>query len=313
MDKSKIAVLFPGQGSQALEMGKALAEAEHLASETFQQAESFLGFPLTKLCWDGPVEELNETVNTQPALLTHSIAVWRVLRSRYADLQIHYAAGHSVGEISALVAVGSLSFEDGLHLVRERGLAMQEAGRLSPGGMAAILGIDVDQVAALCQEIETTTGAGIWVANDNCPGQVVISGENRAIEGAEEVFRSAGARKYVRLAVSIPAHSPLMIAAQERFNQALQAIEIKNPLFPIIGNVSADYLHTADDIRDDLRAQLTSQVRWTESMGRFISDGVTSFLEIGSGSVLKGLMRRIERKMPVIALDSPDSFSAFSS
>jgi [acyl-carrier-protein] S-malonyltransferase len=302
--ETAFAALFPGQGSQRLGMGKALAEGEALARELFLEADQVLGFPLSRLCWEGPQDDLNETANTQPALLTHSVAVWRVFCQRFPQLKPSLLAGHSVGEFSALVAGGALDFKDGLRLVRARGQAMRDAALHSPGGMAAVLGLSIDQVRSALNAV----GEGIWVANDNCPGQVVISGQEEALKGAMERLKEAGARRVIRLRVSIPAHTPLMAQAQERFNEALAAVELRDSSIPILGNVTAEPITRAAALREELRAQLTSPVRWRESMLRLADMEVPLALEMGPGEVLCGLLRRTAGQIECRALDAPQSF-----
>ena len=306
--ETPFAALFPGQGSQRLGMGKALAEQEALAREVFSQADELLGFPLSRLCWEGPEASLGQTANTQPALLTHSVAVWRVFCQRFPRWRPRLLAGHSVGEFAALVAAGALDFPDALRLVRARGEAMQAAGQRSPGGMAAVLGLAIEQVQAALQE----AGEGVWVANDNCPGQVVISGQENALERATERLKAAGARRVVRLRVSIPAHTPLMAGAQQTFNQALEQVSLRDARIPLLGNVSAAPLTRAADLRAELRAQLTSPVRWRESMLRMVDMGVQMALEMGPGDVLCGLLRRINRQMRCLALDAPASLASLT-
>jgi [acyl-carrier-protein] S-malonyltransferase len=293
-------------------MGKALASAEAVAAETFELADRLLGFKLSNLCWEGPESALNETINTQPALLVHSIAVLRALQARFPGWKPACAAGHSMGEFSALVACGSLSFEEALNLVRLRGELMQEAGIMSPGGMIAVLGLPSDAVDNACRQAAEQSGGTVQLANDNCPGQVVISGDEAGLSAAAEQLKLRGAKKIVRLAVSIGAHSPLMAPAQARFDRAIEAADIKAPQIPIYGNVSARAMRRAGEVRADLAAQLTSRVRWTESIQGMIQSGVTTFAELGSGNVLIGLVRRIDRSLATHSLDAPDSFAAFS-
>jgi [acyl-carrier-protein] S-malonyltransferase len=286
------AFLFPGQGSQKLGMGRDLAEAFPVARKTFEQADQWLGLPFSRLAWEGPEGELNDTLNTQPALLVHSVAVLRVFMEKFPDFQPAYVAGHSMGELSALVAASALPYKETLALVRRRGELMKEAGDVSPGGMAAILGLDIPTVREVCASASANDEV-VQVANDNCPGQVVISGASQALERAIQLAQEAGARRVRPLAVSIAAHSPLMARSQAAFSQAVEAAAIANPLIPLVGNVTALPLTTASEIRDDLRAQLTSPVRWTESIQEMVQRGVTTFIEIGSGDVLSGLVKRI--------------------
>lgn len=312
MDADRIAFLFPGQGSQILGMGQLLAESYPAAAETFDEADHILGIPISEICWGGPTEELNDTYNTQPALLTHSIAVLRVLESEFPDLRASTTAGHSLGEFTALVAAEALSFEDALVCVRERGRVMKAAGEEKPGGMIAILGLELDKVEEICEQTSLETGHSVWVANDNCPGQVVISSEVDGLAEVAERFSSAGARKVIRIAVSIAGHCPLLHEAQKIFNKVLEKTPIMDPEIPVIGNVSAALMHTAEEIRADLGSQLITRVRWNQSMHMLISSGVTRCYELGSGKVLSGLMRRINRSIPTLSLDTPSNLVALS-
>lgn len=291
-----VAYLFPGQGSQYVGMGRTLYEREPAARAVFDQADELLGFSLSRLCFTGPKAELTDTLNQQPALLTCSIAAWQVIKARDEWPRADYVAGHSLGEFSALVAAGSLTFEDGLRLVRRRGELMRLAGERSPGGMAAILGLDAERATAICAEAAAATGQPIRVANDNCPGQLVISGDVAALELAMEAAKAERARKVVRLPITIAAHSPLMASVSAEFAAAIDAIPVNQATIPIIGNVTAEPLPSPRLIRHELKQQLTQSVRWTDSMHSLAARGVTTFIEVGPGSVLTSLMKRIDRK-----------------
>ncbi len=306
----KTAFVFPGQGSQTVGMGKALAERYPIARQTFEEADEILGFALSKIAWEGPTETLNETCYTQPALVVHSIAALRVFRQEFPEFTPAFMAGHSLGELSALIAAASIPFADGVRLAKLRGEVMAEAGRQSPGGMAAILGLDIPAVEKICAEA-SIGDEKVVVANDNCPGQVVISGAKAAVERAVALAMGAGARRVVPLAVSVAAHSHLMKPAQARFNQALSEAPIAPPQVTVVGNISAAPLQTADDVRADLSAQLTGRVRWTESVQFMLARGVENFVEMGTGNVLSGLIKRINRKTKRFTFGEPDDVEAF--
>lgn len=308
MDASRIAFVFPGQGSQTVGMGRELAEAFPAARQVFAQADELLGFALSRLAWEGPEDALNDTVNTQPALLAHSAAVLHVLHATHPGLQPAFTAGHSMGQISALIAAGVLPFPEALRLARRRGEVMKLAGEVSPGGMAAVLGADIPLLERVCAEA-SAPGEVVQVANDNCPGQVVISGAKPALERAIALAGQAGIRKIRPLPVSIAAHSPLMEHAQEAFNTAVDAAPIADPRIPLIGNVSALPLTTAAEVRAELKAQLTSRVRWTESIQEMAARGVTVFVELGSGAVLAGLIKRIDAGASILSLGAPADFA----
>ncbi len=294
MRKTLCAYLFPGQGSQYVGMGRDLCDASSVARTVFAQADSILGIILSRLCFDGPPELLNDTVNTQPAILATSVATLRVLEEHGMEGPA-YVAGHSMGEFSALVAAGALSFEDGLHLVRERGRLMKQAGERNPGGMAAVLGLEREQLEAICAAVREQSGEYVGIANDNCPGQLVISGALVPLERAMKLAKERGARRVIRLAVSIAAHSPLMTEAATEFRHLLDATPFLEPAVPIVANATARPLTGPDGIRDALGRQLTSPVRWTESVRWMIGQGVTRFVEVGPKEVLTGLLRRIDQ------------------
>ncbi len=307
MQSHQTAFIFPGQGSQSLGMGAELVKAYPIARQVYAEADELLGFPLSRLAWEGPEEDLNDTLNTQPALLIHSIAALRVFQERFPGFIPAYVAGHSMGELSALVACQALPFPDALRLAITRGQMMKQAGTLNPGGMAAIMGLDIAALDKLCAQASSSTEI-VQVANDNCPGQVVISGHIPALERALELAQAAGARRSVRLAVSIASHSPLMSQAQVGFIQAVEVAPLVDPLLPLVGNVTASPLSTAQALRQDLQDQLTHRVRWTESIQWMIARGVTTFIELGSGTVLTGLLKRIDREALGLNLGTPADF-----
>jgi [acyl-carrier-protein] S-malonyltransferase len=293
VDQQLLALQFPGQGSQQVGMGKNLCALSPSAAAVFAQADQAIGFPLSRLCFEGPPETLNDTVNTQPAILTASIAAHRALEEHIG--QPAFVAGHSLGEFSALVAAGALAFEEALLLVRQRGRLMKQAGERSPGGMAAVLGLQAAQVEELCEQIREASGGYVGIANDNCPGQVVISGDEETLQAGIEAAQAAGARRVIRLAISIAAHSPLMAEAAAAFRRALAQVAIRRPRMPFVANATAGPLTDPDQIREALGQQLTSPVHWTESMRWMVRQGVTRFVEVGPGDVLTGLLRRIDR------------------
>lgn len=292
MAGERIALLFPGQGSQAVGMGQDLAERFPAARAVFEQADEALGFALSRLMWEGPAEELTLTANAQPALLTHSAAVWAVLREM--DLDVVCAAGHSLGEFSAYHAAGSMSFADAVRTVRRRGELMLEGGNARPGTMAAVLGLDDEVVEGVCREA-STDDAVVVPANFNTPGQVVISGDVAAVERAGPMLVSAGAKKVQPLTVSGAFHSPLMRVAESGLQAQLDAVEFRDPAFAVVNNVTAHAVTEAAEARTLLVDQLTSPVRWAQSVQTMLQMGAERFLEVGAGKVLTSMLKRIDR------------------
>lgn len=305
------AFLFPGQASQVVGMGADIAAAYPIARQTFEQADDLLGFSLSHLCFNGPEDQLNQTLNTQPALYVTCMATLRVLQQENHDAVPAFVAGHSFGEITALAAVGALSFEDGLRLTRERGRVMTEAGTQNPGAMAAILGLDAESVRDVCDRASEQTGGVLVLANDNCPGQSVISGDNETLEAGLVLAKAAGAKRAIKLAVSIAAHSPLMAPAAEQFHVALAKTPFLTPQIPVYGNVEAQPLGDAAAIRHELEIQLTHSVRWTDSMRAMIAAGAEQFVEIGPKDVLSGLLKRIDPTRSSAQLNSVDTLRQF--
>jgi [acyl-carrier-protein] S-malonyltransferase len=288
---SKIAFLFPGQGSQAIGMGKELAEKYPLARQTFDEADDELGHKLSQVCFEGPEDQLRLTEITQPAILTASVAAFRVLNEH--GLQASFVAGHSLGEYSAHVAAGTFSFADAVRTVRNRGKYMQEAVPVGRGAMSAILGLDLEQVTALC--IDAAQGEVCAPANINSPGQIVISGHAPAVERAIQLAVERGAKKAVLLPVSAPFHCSLMMPAQDRLAADLRVLEFHHPRIPVVCNVDAALVTDAERSRDALMRQVTAPVKWEQSVRRLIEQGVQTFVEVGPSKVLWGLMRQIDR------------------
>lgn len=287
---TKTAWLFPGQGSQSVGMGMALSTAEAAAQAVLQDADHALGFALSKLMAEGPEDQLKLTEHTQPAILTHSTMVVRAFAHKLPKPD--FAAGHSLGEYSALVALGALSFTDAVKTVRERGRAMQEAVPVGVGAMAALLGMSATDVEASCAEAEAATGKIVVPANFNGPGQIVIAGHAEAVDAAMEAAKAKGGRKMVKLPVSAPFHSPLMEAAQARMLPVLGALAFKSPLCPLVNNVDAAAVREPEALRDGLVRQIPGAVRWEAIMDLLLNEGVTRFLELGPGKVLSGLAKR---------------------
>lgn len=297
----KIAFVFPGQGAQAVGMGKDVYEALPQSRAVFEKGDKVLGFPLSKLIFEGPESELKQTVNTQPALVTASVAYLEALR----DLGVtpDYVAGHSLGEYSALVAAGVLSYEDAVRLVRLRGQFMEEAVPGGQGAMAATLGADRAALSELCRSI-SEAGHSVELANVNCPGQIVVSGTVAGVNEVVQRVKEAGGKRAIPLDVSGPFHSTLMKEAAERLAAELQKVTFNPPVMPVIVNVTATPVTDPEEIRNLLVAQVFSPVLWQDSVEWLIADGVDTFVEIGSGSVLAGLIRKIDKNVKLVNINS---------
>ncbi|HXK10325.1 MAG TPA: ACP S-malonyltransferase [Vicinamibacteria bacterium] len=298
-----IAFLFPGQGSQQVGMGRALAATFGESRAVFEEADAALGFSLSRLCFEGPESDLQLTANTQPAILAASVAALRPLLAR--GIRPDWVAGHSLGEYTALVAAGSLAFGDAISTVRRRGESMQEAVPVGVGAMAAILGLDLAAVEEACRE--AAQGEVVSPANVNSPGQVVIAGHAAAVDRATVLCRARGAKRAVRLPVSAPFHCALMKPAQERLAPVLASLAFRDPEVPVVRNVDARAVRTAEACREGLVRQVAAAVRWQESVELLAREGVTTFVEVGPGSVLAGLLRKIDRGARVLNVDSPES------
>jgi [acyl-carrier-protein] S-malonyltransferase len=301
-----MAFVFPGQGAQKVGMGRSLAAAFPICRETFEEADEALGEPLSTMCFEGPDDQLMLTENTQPAILAMSTAAARLATSR--GLTPAFAAGHSLGEYSAHVAAGTLSFADALRTVRRRGRYMQEAVPVGAGGMAAILGLDADGVARACAE--AAQGQVVTPANLNAPGQIVIAGHAEAVARAGERAKALGAKRAIPLAVSAPFHCPLMKPAEDRLAPELRALNSHDPAFPVIANVDAQPKTTAAAAIEALVRQISSPVRWEDVVKRLIADGARTFVELGPGAVLAGLIKKIDRSVTVVSVEDEAGLEA---
>ncbi len=291
---STTALVFPGQGSQEVGMGRDLASTYAAARRLYETADAILGRNLSRLCFEGPGEELDDTVNTQPAIFVTSLAVLEVLRAEDILPKVAMVAGHSLGELTALVAAGAMEFADGLRLVCERGRLMKLAGEQNPGGMAAVLKAEDSDVEKACREASVQVGQPVQIANYNSPGQVVISGHREALDRATSLLQAQGIRRIIPLAVSIAAHSPLMAVVMKEFRAAVDATPMRTPSVPVVANISARPLLEVGGIRDELAGQLTWPVRWVASVQWMVEQGANRFLEVGPKDVLARLIKRID-------------------
>jgi [acyl-carrier-protein] S-malonyltransferase len=304
-----IAFIFPGQGSQAVGMGKAVADMFPICRATFDEADAALGDSISSLCFDGPADRLTLTENTQPAILTVSVAIWRLLDSR--GFAPAFMAGHSLGEYSAHVAAGTIAFADAVRIVRRRGRYMQEAVPVGTGAMAAVLGLDAERVAEACGE--AAQGDVVSPANLNAPGQVVIAGSRDAVARAGDRAKQLGAKRVVPLPVSAPFHCALMKPAEERLAPELRALAVSNPRVAVVANVDAEPKRDGASAIEALVQQVSRPVRWEDSVRRLAAEGVRTYVEVGPGSVLSGLVRKIDREATVLNVESPEGLAAVES
>ncbi|MCX6016056.1 MAG: ACP S-malonyltransferase [Chloroflexales bacterium] len=302
--KNRIALVFPGQGSQYVGMGRLLYNVSPAARRIFDRADEVLGFSLTTLCFEGPQSELDDTMNAQPAILAVSIACLDALRERLNPLGLNVlpamVAGHSLGEFTAMVAAGVLEFEEALLLVRERGRLMKESSIERPGGMAAVIGLNEQQLQEVVDESQSH--GIVTMANSNSPGQTVLSGEVGALLWAMDLAKARGAKLVQRLAVSIASHSPLMQQAAVHFSELLSQVNMRPPIVPLIANISAQMLNSVEELRHELNGQLTRPVQWTNSVHTMVEHGVETFIELGPKQVLTGLIRRINNQVQTLSL-----------
>jgi [acyl-carrier-protein] S-malonyltransferase len=305
----KTALLFPGQGSQKVGMGTDLYQVYPEARHVFDQADSVLGFSLSRLCFEGPEAELTDTANAQPAILVTSLAVYAALGEKAPPADC--VAGHSLGEYTALVVAGALAMTDAVRLTRQRGEWMKKAGEKAPGGMAAILNLEDAVLEEVCRQASTETGGVVQIANYNSPGQIVISGDTTALNRAVELAKERGSRRIIPLAVSVATHSPLMAYASDGLRQAIGQVTLSTPTVPVIANVTGKPVSSQTEVEQELIAQLTSPVRWTASVQEMLARGVQRFVEIGPGTVLTGLVRRVDKDAQVANISDVASLRAF--
>lgn len=309
MDMKRIAFVFPGQGAQAVGMGKSFYDSDPAAKRRFEQADDVLGFKLSQIIFEGPEDELKKTYNTQPALLATSIAVLESVLK--LGIEPAYVAGHSLGEYSALVAAGVMSFEDAVKTVRARGQFMEQAVPDGKGAMAAVLGAEREALAELCRRV-TAEVSVVEMANVNCPGQIVVSGTAEGVAAVAERGKEAGAKRVVPLEVSGPFHSSLMKPAADRLADVLASVPMQDARIPVVANVTAQPVAEADAIRRLLVEQVYSPVLWEDSVARMIADGVDTFVEIGSGTVLAGLIRKVDKQARTFSINSREALAQFA-
>ena len=302
---SKVAFVFPGQGSQTVGMCKAFYDEYAVAKRVFEEADEALGFSITKMCFEGPESDLRLTYNTQPAILTASTACAAVLKEKGISCDV--AAGHSLGEYSALVNTGALAFADAVRIVRKRGQFMQEAVPVGEGSMAAVLGLESDKIVEICQAVEAEGGEAVQAVNFNCPGQVVIAGAVNAVNKAVEALKAAGAKRAVLLPVSAPFHSSLMKPASDRLAEVLAPIDIKDITIPVVANVTAKEVTSGAEIKELLVKQAAMPVLWETSVRNMVADGVDTFVEVGPGKVLTGFTKKIAKGLPALNIEDPAS------
>jgi [acyl-carrier-protein] S-malonyltransferase len=307
------AFVFPGQGSQSVGMGKELAAAFPIAAQTFQEGDAILETALSSLMFEGGEAVLAQTIHTQPAMYINSVALLRVMQQQDPMARPSMVAGHSLGEVTAVTASGALPFSEGVALVKQRARLMQLAGEESKGGMAAILNLAADELASVCAQASYQTGKTVVLANDNSPGQIVISGDEEALELAMELAKQAGARRALRLNVSTANHSPLMKSAEDAFLYYVEHAEMTDGSIPVYANLTAQPIQLADDIQEELSQQLTRQVRWTETIQNMVAAGAQTFVEIGNKDVLSGLIKRIDANVTTLKVSDVASLEAFLS